>query len=377
MYNIDADIEIELTSAVVTTKENGDIMDVFLDVSNGSHEGSVKINGADRPANVPDFIWNVIMYTINEKLADLLINVLDEPYKLFSINVSADDQKTYDWIIPDVAKFSGANSATMELDDSFIAIYALTVEDKAGDNDNKLKKLSLSINSNIIPDGDTISIGISKPVSMEYVLIPLLYKALEPSLDGDDEEKKADYLTCVKTKDSSDLFVTDAWIESTRNYKFKVEDYNDITMENTKITMVDGGFHFESDFNTEQYWVNVDGSVCFDVSIVKGTDENGNPTLIFKTSKPDIDISTGPSWKLCLVLAAVFLIPIFGMIISGLALLVTELIGKMIDLDVDEFSIPINPPVSYTNLKLKEPADVAISDGVLLSFSLEVSDDTQ
>ena len=65
------------------------------------------------------------------------------------------------------------------------------------------------------------------------------------------------------------------------------------------------------------------------------------------------------------------------MIISGLALLVTELIGKMIDLDVDEFSIPINPPVSYTNLKLKEPADVAISDGVLLSFSLEVSDDTQ
>lgn len=376
--NIDADITIELTSTVIGTKDNGDQMDVYLDLTDSKNVDNVTINKMDKPDKIGDKLWNYLIYCINEKIVDILAGALNNPYKVFSVSISEDTQATYDWVIPDVAKFSGAECGNGTLEDGFMAIYTLTLTDKNDleKTDEKLKKLSLSIDSGIIPEGDIFSVGISRPIFMRYLLLPMLYEALEPSLDGTDDEKKPDYLVCKDEMDDGGLFIKDSWIESCRDYKIKVEDYNDITLKNTKVTMTDGGFHFESDFSTEQYWIDFDGSIDFDIALVKETDKDGKVTLVAQSSKPNIDISSGPSWKLWLVLAAVALIPVIGMIISGITLVITSMLDKIIDFDLDSFSFEIKPPVKYTNIELEEPADIAVSDGVLVSFDVSAEDES-
>lgn len=231
LHNVAIEATVKLAEVHLRTESEQEKIDVQISFENGS---TIAINSftADQPDDIGYFTWRGIEGCV-AKLLDKIFNnaTYANPYTIFSVLISSEQQNKYDWAIPKEMRFSGAEAASQVIDDYFIGVYAQTINDITD-------KLAITIDSEITPGNDEIIVALSQEIAAQNIFTPAINAGIDKILNNSKENNIFYYDSNSKS------------IRSAVEYVISSEETGDLELYDSEFKMVDNGLHFETRFST-------------------------------------------------------------------------------------------------------------------------------
>ena len=349
MNDVKVRANVKLEECEISTNDDAlNKVDVILHVKDAESIKNIDFE-ATKPDNIGDFFWSSIVTYMNYTIEKYLTEAINKPYTLFSFELKEEKKEKLDWIIPNEARFSGAESASKNPDDDFVAIYAQTINPMSN-------TLALDIKSDIVPNGNFVVCGFSQHIAMEYIFMPAFNAALN-KMYGTNEN----------------IFIYDVTKKAIINKKkFTVtSDGENADLNNTEVKMTDKGLHFETDFYAATTLFECEGRMKFNIYPQKKGAE-----IVFYTTKPIIDSRTSMTWKAYLISFFLMIIPPVGILFTAVLTMITAFANIFVDTIIPALTLEVDIPVDWKHINIVSIDKLKISDGILIEFISNVCDNT-
>lgn len=351
LNNVTIEATIKLAEVHLRTESGQEKIDVQISIENDStseDDSTIKIDSftADKPDNIGYFTWQGIQSCVAKLLTKILGKATcDNPYTIFSVLISSEQQNKYNWAIPKEMRFSGAEASSQVIDDYFIGVYAQTINDIT---DN----LAITIDSEIAPKSDEAIVALSQEIAAQNIFTPAINAGIDKILNNSKENNIFYYDSNSKS------------IRSAVKYVISSEEAGDMELYDSEFKMIDDGFHFETKFSTTQYLMNCEGTMKCNLYAQVSCTEEQSVTIEFGITEPEVEVEASPSWIMWVLIC----IPIVGMLALSFTAIFRGLADKLVDICLSPATFSVDIPIDWKNISIENIADIRISDGLLIRF---------
>lgn len=349
--------------------ESGKKLELYLDLKADNAIRSIIVD-AECDSFILKCVLDEILPTVFEKIIGQI--PIEEPYKICTVEIDEETQNKINWLIPDVASFSGSSVFDKDgVEKKEVAVFAKTL-------DKDLTNLFSKIESQFVDSRADGTLGIAERIILGYALPVCIASSLKIMEETSGTEVEIPPMQYVESEKCLKIDKTITVEES--GAVVNIKDFKIVSMEE--------GFRlsFSSDGNWGAGMVTFDATGFADISLSFTKDESGEH-LTATVSNPTLDYNIDIPWWEWLILALLIVSGLFisfvGVIIAGILGTILGIASGIIDSimkaiqenGIDGLPITVEIPIQWNNLKVLDIQSMSFSKGMQISYSMQLDEE--